>query len=64
MRYDFQPLYLLRKVMEATEAFSGIGGIGTISGRVAISVLPPPWQILTFSLSAACMKKETYEGVV
>ena len=41
MRYDFQPRCLLRKVMEATEALSGIGWIETISGRVAISVLPP-----------------------
>ena len=32
MRYDFQPRCLLRKVMEATEAFSGIGWIDTSSG--------------------------------
>ena len=31
IRYDFQPRCLLRKVMEAAEAFSGIGGIETIS---------------------------------
>lgn len=31
MRYDFQPLYLLRKVIKAMEALSGIGWIDTSS---------------------------------
>ena len=62
--YDFQPCCLLRKVIEATDAFSGIGGIEINSGCLTTIILPPPTCVLTSSSAAVYKEISAFLPVV